>query len=275
MVTTDAKFEFFPLLPREIRDEIWRAAWVMTDSPGRDRGTCLLPANCTGARVVYDARHLALLATCREARAIARKAGCRRAYDPKNDVLYIPTAAYDTFVGEICGGEGGAWVSEVRHIAVPLPRTADAFSLAQGLVDLNSLESVSVVYPMNKGLVDCFWDVIVPRKDASLRKLTPEEVESIKIRADYDFDTLAYPGVIGIAWRRTAEEHLDSFYERLSSSSRPSLNGGIAPAMWDYMAHRLNLRLEARYFDDHGLSPLRPRQINPAWREKKGLARYM
>jgi hypothetical protein len=209
-VSDMSAFHLFPLLPAELRLEIWHHACV---SPSPHPGVCTLPATFTAPPVeepwqgwthpklkVLCAPPRALYQTSREARSVAVRTVFTRRYDPATDILYVPLARYDLFFNQLIDEWGPRWLIRVRHLAIartgkPWGRTVtwggssgfnDTYWLVamvfHAVCHMKWLESISVVYSPPPRCSGKTWEegdrAGVPRywEGATLRLLEDEEM---------------------------------------------------------------------------------------------------
>ncbi|KAH8901159.1 hypothetical protein GQ53DRAFT_814637 [Thozetella sp. PMI_491] len=195
--TIGNKFDLFPLLPSELRHEIWAFAWTASESTTSVGTVCALQSTDDPSEIpiidpslppVYPLRNRALLATNKESRYIAHKLGTCRDFDPCIDILFIPSLAFEPFTFDFCENNPPAWVSTIRHLAIAPLVLKDGYEshLPHCLKYLNSLQKMSVVYPQSNGVVNSHADVKIPRqRGIALRLLSDNEVDELIVAADY------------------------------------------------------------------------------------------
>ncbi|KAH8880763.1 hypothetical protein GQ53DRAFT_832941 [Thozetella sp. PMI_491] len=245
--TRPDQFQPFPRLPAELRREIWSFA---ASSPTSVSSVCIFTSDMASRKkpmIVHEPTNAVLLETTREAHHVASETSTTRAYNPDRDVLYISKEMFQRFTTSASAQRGPSWVPRIRHLALAIAGSDQGLWLPIALRQMDSLESISIVYPAVSGTVDCFADVGIPsRKGASLRLMTEEERERLIVSADYVYGTWA--GDFNIRWTRNVNEHLVKVIENMNRESGPGMPGGAAP-MWDPETKQLRLRFEARVFE--------------------------
>lgn len=200
--------------------------------------------------VVHELYNRALLARNTEAHDVALMySGPTRAFDPEIDILCIPKNSFDYFTSTLCVSERRApWVSNIRHLAIPLSVSDSGLALPLALLRLTSLTTISIVYPAPSGTFDCFQDMAVPaERGVAPRLLTEQELASITIEADYMYDTWA--GAFPVRWTSNGVDYLKMVETTLNRACRPenSMNGEIT-SLWDHESRRLKIKYEGRCF---------------------------
>ncbi|KAL2255665.1 hypothetical protein VTK26DRAFT_2925 [Humicola hyalothermophila] len=253
-----SSFPQFPRLSAPVRHEIWRMAASSSSGPGPSApGVCIFSETWESARsrkekaqlIVHEPYNRTLLQTNSEAHDIAMTTpGPTRDYDPATDILYIAQDSFDYFSGGACGFGGPEWVTEIRHLALPLAVSGSGMSLPIALKRLSSLKTLSIVFPAASGTLDCFQEVMIPEDPSMscLRRLTKAELDAVAIEADYTYGMWA--GDFPAQWTRTGSDYLRYNVEgRLNDDCDPNRKGyaDVSP-LWDARAKRLRIKYVGR-----------------------------
>lgn len=245
--SSSSTFEPFPRLPLELRREIWYHASAI---PGPKPGVCILPRNAKdphSALMVLERGNLAVLLTSREARHIGLECLVTRGYDLFTDILYIPPADLFTFFCQLCGNGHPWWIPNVCHVALLLPSKMEHYFLQSGLMYLESLESISIIFSNTSDGPGA------QARGASLRLLTDKELDDSSGRmghdasrsTHYEFDEQPEDSSHQIQSYTSPRDQLDTFEAELNKREGIACSSTMS---WDDELGRLRLRFEARCF---------------------------
>jgi hypothetical protein len=228
-------FTLFPLLPREIRDQIWKMAVQQAQQvPEGSWPVCIFtPGSAIDGtdsshdepRVVHQ-KPLSLLQVNTESRAVATKPS-QRPYDPDTDVLFLPKGSLDRFYDSLCVDEEGSTSESLKSARILAIDDYEWNSSSDKMPDilrsLPNLHRLLLVFAVSSGDTDECDAVSLNKQQLArplMMSLDHKDLDAIGFTVRYDW--------LPTKWKTTASRHVFEWTENIEIAISDSPLGGLS-----------------------------------------------
>jgi hypothetical protein len=180
----------------------------------------------------------------------------QREFRPTEDYLFVRPDTLDDFRvlfyrnADEKNSVNLSWISEVKHLALEASdaSTHRSYALSLDLPYLPNLATLSFVFPASSGTIDAYSRVELSAEQQArpaLRKLSDRELATLKLKADYTYDT--WFDSHRIQWEASAAQYMETSFSNMERELAGSDREPV-PACWDAEGGKLKLSFEALCF---------------------------
>lgn len=211
-------FPLFPLLPRELRDQIWEiAVHHAQQAPDGSWPVCIFPPSSAidGTSSTFDEplvvheKPLSLMQVNTESRTVAMKLS-QRPYDPCRDILFLANESSGRFyngLGIVKDDSPSRLLNSVRILAVDASDWHSSLEHMPGILrNLPSLRQLFLVFAVSSGDTDEGEAVSLSKGQLAqplMRSLKEAELEGIGFTALYSW--------LPTEWQTSASRHVQEW----------------------------------------------------------------